>query len=390
MFAWEQGGGFGHIIPHVSSVKKLQAKGHKVFFVVKDLSRAPLISRVFRAPCFQAPVKTWPSANRIGTTFTYAHVLHNLGFDSLDTLIALVSGWQVLYATIKPHLVIFEHSPIALLAARAHSFSRTITGTGFVIPPPIYPLPNFQPWLKADPETLRNDEDRIVATTNRLLEGMRLPGLKHIIDLFAGERTALKTFKELDHYPERRDGNYFGTWISPIGEKPVWPKGTGKKVFVYLKHFPALPSVLSSLIDLQVPTIAYIERSRLGLREKFNSASLRLVRAPQDMNRVAKECDVAILNGTHNASANLLLAGKPALHLPLYVEQVITARNIERLGAGVNCPNLNAERIRVGLETLLGSESISETARGFAARYVSMNAEEQSERLVSFIEDGLA
>jgi spore coat polysaccharide biosynthesis predicted glycosyltransferase SpsG len=389
LFAWELGGGLGHIVPYISLLKELQGKGHRIIFVVKDLSRAPLLSNIFRAPCFQAPIKTWLSANPIRTPFTYAHILHNMGFDSLDSLTALVGGWRVLYRTIRPDLVIFDHSPMALMAARGQSFSKVIIGTGFIIPPYIYPLPNLRFWLKPDPERLRNDEDRIIGTINRLLDRLRLPGIKQVTDLFATEPIALRTFKELDPYQERAGGNYFGTWVNPIGRQPVWPKGPGKKLFLYLKPFPVLPSLLASLIDRNVPTIAYVEKVGRRLQAKFDSPSLRFVHAPQDMNRIAKECDVAILNGTHNTSANLLLAGKPALHLPLYLEQYLTTRNIERLGAGVGCPTLKIEDIGAKLEMLLTSDSISEAARAFAARYASMTAGEQTQRLVRFIEDAL-
>jgi UDP:flavonoid glycosyltransferase YjiC (YdhE family) len=390
MFVWEQGGGLGHIVPYVSSIRKLQNGGHRVIFAIRDLSRAPLIAKVFGAPCFQTPIQTWSSSRPIRTPLTYAHILHNVGFESLDTLSALVGGWQVLYAAIKPDLVIFEHSPVALLAARTQSFRRIVTGTGFVIPPSVYPLPNLRSWLKVDPEGLRDDEDRIAAIINRLLDRLHSPALNHLADLFAGERIALKTFKELDHYPERKGGDYFGTWISPIGEEPIWPNGPDKKTFVYLKPFPALPSLVSLLIDLKVPTIAYVERAGRSMEEKFSSPFMKFVHVPLDMNRIARECDVAVLNGTHNTAANLLLAGKPTLHLPLFLEQDLTARNIERLGAGINCPNLKAENIRAGFERLLASDTISQAAQKFATEHAFMRAGEQIDRYVHFIEDALA
>ena len=53
------------------------------------------------------------------------------------------------------------------------------------------------------------------------------------------------------------------------------------------------------------------------------------------MQQVAHECDLAILNGTHATTVAMLLSGKPALHIPIFLEQAINARAAERLGAAL-------------------------------------------------------
>ena len=133
----------------------------------------------------------------------------------------------------------------------------------------------------------------------------------------------LKTFKELDPYGERDKANYYGTWPSPVGEEPVWPEGKGKRVFVYLKPFQALPSLVDRLVKLELPSIVYVEKVGRKLKEKFDSPTLSFVYGPQNMGRIAAESDIAILNATLNTSVNLLLAGKPALHLPLFLERAL-------------------------------------------------------------------
>jgi UDP:flavonoid glycosyltransferase YjiC (YdhE family) len=49
--------------------------------------------------------------------------------------------------------------------------------------------------------------------------------------------------------------------------------------------------------------------------------------------RAAAECDVAVLNGGHGVVAELLLAGKPMLAVPLVLERQITGDALRRLGA---------------------------------------------------------
>src|SRR4030042_6983406 len=323
VFTWELGSGMGHVMPYLSIVKALHTKGHEIIFILRDLGQSKLISEMYRATFFQEPVKISPIINPIKEPLTYVHVLHNNGFNDLGVLNGMVEGWRALFNTIKPDLVIFDHSPTALLAARGYAFKKIHMGGGFTIPAHVYPLPNLRLWLKTDTEILQHDEDDILATINKLLHKLRLAPLNQITDLFAGDPQVLHTLKELDPYKERKNGNYYGAWIDPGGEKPLWPEGKGKKIFAYLKPFPTLPSLLTTLLKLKSPSIIYIDKLGDKLKKQFTSPTLRFADKPQDMSKILAQCDLAILNATLNTTINLLLAGKPALHLPLYLEQWI-------------------------------------------------------------------
>jgi UDP:flavonoid glycosyltransferase YjiC (YdhE family) len=387
VFTWELGGGMGHIAPYVSVVKTLHAKGHVLFFIMRDLGQAHLIRETYRATCFQAPLNIVPEVTPVKTPLTYAHILHNIGFSNPVSLRSTAEGWRALFDIIKPDIVIFDHSPTALLAARGYMFRKVLIGTGFVIPPPVYPLPNLRHWVKADPELLRRDEDLLLASINAFLDRFRLAPLNRVTDLFATEPHILCTLKELDHYQERENGDYYGTWMNPVGETPLWPEGKGKKIFVYLKPFQNLPALIKTLGNLKMPVIVYIARMGHKLQEKLGLPTLRFVNNPQDMTKIAEQCDFAILNGTHSTSINLLLAGKPALHLPLHLEQYLTADHIEALGAGINEPTLKPTEMCSGLELLLKSDSYAEAAIKFACRYKDMRPNEQNEKMIATIEN---
>jgi UDP:flavonoid glycosyltransferase YjiC (YdhE family) len=81
------------------------------------------------------------------------------------------------------------------------------------------------------------------------------------------------------------------------------------------------------------------------------------------MERVAAECDLGILNGTHTTTANLLVAGKPTLHFPLYLEQHLTAQKVEELGAGFCVTTASPENVRTKLSLLLNFDSCDEEFR---------------------------
>jgi UDP:flavonoid glycosyltransferase YjiC (YdhE family) len=263
-------------------------------------------------------------------------------------------------------------------------------GTGFTVPPIVYPLPNLRFWLKPDQEELRRSEDFTLNIMNGVLERLRVPPLNHLSDLWESATQILTTFKELDPYQDRKNADYYGTSASPMGEDPSWPEGKGKKIFAYLKPFPTLPALLSALDRLQMPSIVYVDRLPDKLKEKFAASTMKFVSAPQDMGKIASQCDMAILNGTHNTSANLLLAGKPALHLPIYLEQFLTAHKIEKLGAGLSAPTLRPEEMTAKLEMILRSNSYAEGAQRFESRYGGMGAAVQDERVLKVIEGLLA
>jgi UDP:flavonoid glycosyltransferase YjiC (YdhE family) len=389
VFTWELGGGMGHILPHLPIVKALLTKGHEVIFILRDLSKAHLISEICPTTYFQAPIKVSPVANPVKEPLTYAHILHNIGFNDLRVLSGMVEGWRALFNAIKPDLVIFEHSPTALLAARDYTFKKMHVGTGFAIPAHVYPLPNLRLWLKPDPAALRQDEDRILAAMNKLLDTLKLAPLSQITDLFAADPQVLCTLKELDPYKERKNGNYYGTWINPGGEKPLWPEGKGKKIFAYLKPFPTLPSLLTTLIKLKSPSIIYIDKLGDKLKKQFTSPTLRFADKPQDMSKISAQCDLAILNATLNTTINLLLAGKPALHLPLYLEHWLTGHNVQNIGAGINEPTLKPDEMAKKLAMLMESDSYAKAAQEFSDRYKHINAQEQNRRIMDLINNML-
>ena len=174
--------------------------------------------------------------------------------------------------------------------------------------------------------------------------------------------------------------------MNPIGEKPLWPDGKGKKIFAYLKPFPTLPSLLSTLIELKAPTIVYLDRIGEKLKRKFGSSpTLRFADKLQDMSKIASQCDYAILNAAHHTTTILLLAGKPALHLPLYVEQWLTGHYAANIGAGINEPTLKPDEMAKKLDMLITSDSYTKAAREFSNRYKHMNAENQNEKILALI-----
>ena len=146
---------------------------------------------------------------------------------------------------------------------------------------------------------------------------------------------------------------YWGAFTEGFGQPPQWPPGRGKKIFAYVRPFPALPALLTILNSLPNPSLLYIPELDPRLRDQCRSPTVRFADAPLEMGHVARECDVAIINGTHATAAAMLLAGRPALHIPVHLEQALNAVAIERLGAGIGAQTRTATKSRARCEDYL-------------------------------------
>lgn len=391
--AWELGGGQGHMTIMAPIAKRLVQRGHRVMAALKDLSRAKAVMGPIGVELLQAPTKTRPIVDGVRLPHTFAHILHNVGFADSAELGGMVEAWSNLYSLVRPDLMVFEHSPTALVAARGFAARRVVIGTGFFSPPDVYPMPNLRTWRRPDPEKLRADEDRVLQQINRVLQARNQSPIERISQLYSNVReTFLSTFSELDHYPERVGGDYRGAWPEARGETPDWPKGSGKKVFAYLKPFPGLPVLLSRLRELGCPTVVVVDSVSEDLRRRTRCDTLRFETRGLNLTHVAEQCDAAIFNGTHGTTCSMLLGGVPTLQLPIYLEQRVVTEAVARLGAGLYANPENPPEIPARLDTFLGDNRYAEAARRFAEKYSQYDSEstldEMTDRLEELIADG--
>ena len=142
-----------------------------------------------------------------------------------------------------------------------------------------------------------------------------------------------------------RCSTLLGAWPSRGGNEPTWPDGQGKRVFAYLKPFPALPDLLAELVALRCPTLVYGNEIGPQLRSRFQSSTLHFASKRLDISKVGNQCDLTILNGTHGATVSMLLAGKPTLQLPIFLEQCTTASGRVTSGASTSADTNNPRQI---------------------------------------------
>lgn len=387
VFTWELGFGLGHLVNLRPLAEGLSVRGHRVALALRDLSRAKAIFRGDNIECWQAPCKT-RATKQIVPTLSFAHILYDAGFCDVDELAGMCEAWRNVFRAVDPDVIVFDHSPTALLAARCFQAKRVTLGTGFFCPLDESPLQCLQPWLKADMAQAVRDEQDVLQRINQLLKSWKQPPLARVAGLFhPSDEHLLATFAELDHYQGRTAARYWGAWSSRFGKQPDWPSGTGKKIYAYLKPFQELPKLLDVLKRSACPAIVYCDGIPAELQRQYQAPTIRFENEPLDIKCVARECDLAILNANHGTAVVMLLAGKPMLLIPIHVEQALLANAIMRLEAGLGASPTNAREIEGQFQRLLAGDLCVAGARQFAATYATFDADRQLAAIVERLEE---
>lgn len=367
LMTWELGAGYGHLAPLLSLARPLQTAGHTLMFAVRDLAGAEAVLGASGIPYFPAPANFTP---RQGAIHSYPQILLHTAFHDLDDLHSRARAWRALYALLEPDILVCDHSPTALLAARGLPLRCVATGNGFVLPPDVTPLPELRPWDAADPVQLAGDEAQALDRANSVLRALDAAPLTRLGELFGGASQALFTLKELDNYADlRKDATYWGVPPGPAGAEPHWPVGEGKRVFVYGPPFDGLTRVLTDLAKSGHRGLVYMPRLAPEERSRLQSERLHFADTLLDMAAVSRGCDCAVMTSGHGSTTAMLLAGKPVLLLPQHLEMLLIAESVQKHGAGLSAPALNPDAIRTKLACLLEEESFTREARAIAERY---------------------
>ncbi|HEV2110296.1 MAG TPA: hypothetical protein VGT99_02995, partial [Gammaproteobacteria bacterium] len=311
LMTWEMGAGYGHIAPLLALAKPLAAAGHDVTFAVRDPAAAESLLRSTGFPILQAPANLNVAGGLV--LHSFAQILLHTSFNHAEEVINRTRIWRTLFATVKPDLLICDHSPGALLAARGTGFKCAAVGYGFILPPDIRSLPNLRPWSNTDATALAGDESRVLDIANAALGALGAPALDYLAQLYGSNGQALFTCKELDIYAaERQSAEYLGPLLYMGGGKPPeWPSGSGQRIFAYIRPFKAQPALLEALRESGQPTLIHAPHIAPALLERYAGSNLLFSAEPLDIAAVARECDLAILHGGHGILALMLLTGKP-------------------------------------------------------------------------------
>jgi hypothetical protein len=381
LFAWELGSGLGHLGRAVAVAQALRAAGHAPALALRDLRGLAAVKPGPDISVWQAPVCMHRYDGLQEPPLNYAEMLMRFGYLDKDLLLGLMRGWRELALTTRADIIVADHAPSAILAARIMGLRCAVLGNAFTVPPMVTPTPNMRPWLELPPGRLANSDRSVLDAVNQVLTASGAPVLAHLHELFDVDDIVITNFRELDHYAAQRPASDLArmTFGGPIGANtdsapaPSWPAEAGahgdQRIFAYLKqNYPHLRATLGALAACGRPCVIY------GLGAGNAAAPPRapnLAFSPQpiDVAKAGEGCAIGICHaGT--TSATLLQQGRPQLLLPMQLEQFLAGRRIAELGAALAInPEDKQPDIAGMLGRLLAEPQFAERAAEFAARY---------------------
>jgi UDP:flavonoid glycosyltransferase YjiC (YdhE family) len=368
-FAWELGAGTGHVTTLFPVATAMQARGHKVRFLQRELAAGADLRGAAHIVREGAPIWNGPALKP--NPLNFGEILLNFGYHDAGPVRQLVDAWRERLA--KTHAVIANVAPAAHLAAITLGIPSFEISQGFHVPPPTMPAPPLRHWEPAPRARLEAADARVLAAINRVLGAYGAPPIATIGGLFAGI-SMLLTYPELDIYPERGPSDYYG--ITDTGEgsaAPEWPAGGGPRVFAYLyRYYKALEPLLAALARLDHPSLVFCRGIDAGLREKYGRGPVRFSEEPMSVSRLLPQCDLVVCHASHQMTAQALLAGKPVLLAPTQLEQFLIMRRVVRHGAGLGvAPDVPAPDFDSALRELAANAGHAAKAREFAQRYAA-------------------
>ncbi len=393
IFTWELGANSGHWAHMRPIAERLAEHGHDVYAALRKVDavsghwddRYPLT-------LLQAPYLSTPQSRIIRDVRSYVHVLNNVGYYDPAVLRTGIDAWRNLYRLTCPDVIVFEHSPTAMIAARGVECKQVVIGDGFCIPPSEFPLPDLLPWLPPANARLARDERQVVETINQALNEVRVKSVVQLADLFAQvDQQFLLTYTELDHYGASADRRYLGSWGSTGTARCQWRMKDKKfKLFAYLRMFPGIRTILQQLLQFDCEVIAYLPDCEPELAHSLRNGNVHIVTQPVYLPGILDRCDLSILNANVSTVSSFLRAGVPSLNFPLYLEQVLASYRIAQGQLGTTYPANQVANCGGILEQVLADDIVKQNAVQFAQKYRGLDASSLEfvvrgiEELVSF------
>jgi UDP:flavonoid glycosyltransferase YjiC (YdhE family) len=388
---WELGTGYGHLGRLLPVALELRQRGHEVVFALRDLTYAEafLGKRGFRV--LQSPV--WMGEGRgAESPLNYAELLGNFGFLDEAGLTGMAKAWRELYSLTRPDLLLVDHAPTALLAARGSGIRSALLGPGFASPPRTFPMPSIRPWLETPEALLVEREKRVLSTINGVARTLGAKPLDTLADLFEVEEDFLCTFPELDPY-SRTGVRYWGpVFAAEHGVAPVWPQGSTERIFAYLApRYRDFGRVMDQLVALPYRTLVHAPGLSDKETKKYQTRNVILSPEPVHIVRASHECDLVICHGGTTTCAAALLAGRPVLVLHRQIEQLLLAQGLVTRGLAktVN-PESRTPNYRQMIRDILSDARFAERAREFAAKYADFDLSRQADLMATRCEEIVA
>lgn len=387
LLAWELGTGFGHLGPFLSLAPRLLERGHTLHVAAREIAGAAQALGDLPVALHQAPLCLNTYGGLQEPPLNFAEILMRYGYLEPAMLRGMMAAWRSLIRMVDADVLIADHAPTALLAARGLDVARAVIGSSFNVPPAVAPTPNMRPWLTVPAERLADSDRRVLAVINQVLPPDR--GLRALHDIFAGAACFLSGVPELDAYVARQPGDYLGLQSLSTGTAaPVWPQGAGARIFAYLHaDYAHTESALQALAASGAPVLVHVLGEAAALTARHSSERLRFAPQLLDFRRVVAECGLCVCHGNVGTTLGMLQGGRPVLVLPKHLEHYLMGCAVTRSGAGrVIHPDDKTPDIAAELRAMLADDGFRRSAAALAQRHAGPSVGTMTERALARIE----
>lgn len=361
LFAWELGGGLGHAAPLGDLARRMTAAEPDLrpVFCFRDpvTGRAGLRGEDW--PVLAAPLHRGAPAAQ-SRAASYVQTLAQIGFGDRAELVSMLKCWDDVLALVGPELMVADHAPTAIAAARGRVPTLAI-GTGFTLPPAH--TPEF-PALRRDrsPPTLHQ---RLLEVVNPVLASRGAASLRHLPELLQTEARAFLGLPHLDPYGPLRADRPLG----PSDPRPAAsPCPEDGPVFFYTRaDEPKLAQIAEGLAASGLPLEGYILGGPTPASALLENAGARIHGTPPSFSEVVPRASLVLSHGGAGLTGAALIAGRPQVILPIHVESEINALRVADTGAGLAVAEVTSDAVAEALSIVAGTRLFREKAAEVAA-----------------------
>lgn len=329
LFAWERGGGFGHLAILARFAAILKRHNVRPVFVLKQPDTAGLLDagvEVLQAPPW--PVDT-AGEHAPRSTATMHDQLAAAGLADADGLQSLLQSWDGILKTTAPDLIVTDSAPAAGLMARER-IPLIVAGNGYAVPPG--EMKRFPLLHRVHPP--RWSEEETLGTVNRVLRSLDRPALECLPQIFAGDAQIVLTFPMLDPYDLQRSEPLAG----PIFDRPpLNSTEDAANIFVYLSqgYLSVLPfDIVQILISLPSRLVISAPDMAREQSEDLARRGARISTQHFPLSETLASSRLVIHFGGGGLAAHAIAAGVPQLIVATHIEQLLNGLQIEKAGLG--------------------------------------------------------
>jgi hypothetical protein len=375
LFAVELGSGTGHVRRLLPLARAVAAAGHRPLFFVPNPQEVCTLIEGEGFPSRLVPTRPAPPPhlprNRPASSFT--DILGVAGFGDAPGLLRALQAWDILLAETKPAVVVCELSPFLCLACLGGDRPVVVVGHGFALPPAdaaSWPalVSGAAPLFAADELLARVCEAQ---RRRGRPEPARLPVV------LAGTARFVTGLAALDPYRQVRRDLVVGppdTGVRRVQVEPV------EDVFGYLLgDHRVTPPLLAALARSGLRGSVYVQRPLPGLASRLAGSGIRWLDQPASMPQMLERCRLVVHHASMLTSEEALIAGRPQVVAPLYLEHLLTARALLDNGVAAvmtGAPD-EAEMVSV-LKEAVASAIRRQAAERFALSHEGQGSERRS------------